>query len=409
MRKLLSLPWWVYLAACNLLFVTLTVAFGYLPDFPLKWRLFNPFNLGLEMNLAAWYSSILLLALSLLARELSSEQEDFRSDWMILAFLFAVLSFDEMGSLHERLGYLAGDIAYLPLALLGGFLFLVVFLHFWRAPAMRRTAVFLLIGFVLMASAAPQEYLEHRINWPTSVEGIRLGLEEGLELAGMFFCFAALIPQRLLPVNNGAGLVPDPTNIPLKQKQFWMIIVSQIVISFWVVNFIEVENRGDPALWIPSALFFYLFSLAFWQWWEKAQESQISWGLISLLSLFLSVAVLYSSSPKETSVLIQLFDNLSPLSVLAVISLFLYLVGYIWCRKGSNGKPTWWYVGTIAIIVMFVSANFPSLTYILTAVFALAMVILFQTLVTDPVTSTQDSEAEDDRQSVFSTLSDETT
>ena len=68
--------------------------------------------LGAENVLAAWYSSMLLLAVALsacLAFAVERKQKPPRpagwaSGWLLLAAVFTVLSLDEIGSFHERLG-----------------------------------------------------------------------------------------------------------------------------------------------------------------------------------------------------------------------------------------------------------------------------------------------------------------
>lgn len=71
-------------------------------------------HLGTENVLAAWYSSMLLLAVALaayLAFAVERKQKPPRpgrwsAAWLLLAAAFTALSLDEIGSFHERLGLL---------------------------------------------------------------------------------------------------------------------------------------------------------------------------------------------------------------------------------------------------------------------------------------------------------------
>lgn len=71
-------------------------------------------HLGAENVVAAWYSSMLLLAVALAAclafaveRKQKPSPRGYRSyAWLVLAAVFTLLSLDEIGSFHERLGWL---------------------------------------------------------------------------------------------------------------------------------------------------------------------------------------------------------------------------------------------------------------------------------------------------------------
>lgn len=130
------------------------------------------FSLGEEYNLAAWYSSLLLFAASvLLALNAAAERARGRPlrDWILLSVVFLWLSCDETIQIHERAGLLSPGfgnisplfyhpwvgIALICLAILG--LYLLPFL--FRLPKVTRLR-FIVAGLVYVGSAVGFEMLE---------------------------------------------------------------------------------------------------------------------------------------------------------------------------------------------------------------------------------------------------------
>ncbi len=100
-KKLRLIPWWVWIVAVDLVLVFITIIKHNLPDS--LWGIYHHFDLGREMNMAAWWSGICLVALAFLAYELYSTNKDrTRVAWLILSLILFGLSLDEIGSLHER-------------------------------------------------------------------------------------------------------------------------------------------------------------------------------------------------------------------------------------------------------------------------------------------------------------------
>src|SRR5690606_1760249 len=118
---------------------------------------------------------------------------------------------------------------------------------------------------IVMGSAVLHEHLEHSLTWPDRLTGLRLGFEEGSELLGTFLCLAALVPQRRLAASQGVcRLIPDPARMLHGRWLLVAAIVWQIIVSGLVVFYVEIGPRGNPAVWLPSGLFFTLFCLAAW-------------------------------------------------------------------------------------------------------------------------------------------------
>ena len=78
------------------------------PDLPLAGALFDLFDLNREGGVAAWWSSMLLMALAvsiaLVARSRRSK------GWWAAAVVAGLMSLDEAVSLHERLSPIVGDL-----------------------------------------------------------------------------------------------------------------------------------------------------------------------------------------------------------------------------------------------------------------------------------------------------------
>ena len=100
-------------AAMNVLMLAATAAADTVgADAPWRLRLAaEQVDLALERNAAAWYSSMLLLSVALACAfcfAVDARSGGGRASrvlgvgWLLLAALFAALSLDELGSLHER-------------------------------------------------------------------------------------------------------------------------------------------------------------------------------------------------------------------------------------------------------------------------------------------------------------------
>ena len=260
------LTWQRPLAIIYLIFIVATTIFPNLPDSRFKWHILFNFTLSAEMNLAAWLSGVSLLMMALLSYELFSVNVDGnKKAWLVLAAVFFGLCLDEIGSLHERI---VGDWSSLIPYVTIGFLLLsyAVGPLFFKEDT-RKTAVFILIGFSLFGLVALQEIIEHAVDWPDWARGIRVGLEEGTELVGMFFCFSGLViqRQRYLPSTSVDILIPDPARL----KYLPVLTGGGLALHFFAVPVVsawtDIGLRGNPAVVYPSTIFIIVATAAFWQ------------------------------------------------------------------------------------------------------------------------------------------------
>jgi hypothetical protein len=149
-----------------------------------------------ENNPAALWSGLLLALVAIHAYDgyalWRRQQVEVAKAWLSIGLLLLILSADEVGSIHERVGVFGEQIGIgpwiplLPFAIILGAVFGYAVVLLWRTEGQRRTAMVVLLGFLLLGSAAPQEVVEHHFVFASNIaHAIRATLEEGTELAGM--------------------------------------------------------------------------------------------------------------------------------------------------------------------------------------------------------------------------------
>lgn len=126
------------------------------------------FQLAIENNFASWWSGMLLLLTALHASDgffssrLNKQHTESRG-WATLALILAILSADEIGSIHERASkiiYLGGVWwSILPFALILVSLLIYSFFAFFRSKIPWHRLMLMAIGFLLLSSVAFQEFL----------------------------------------------------------------------------------------------------------------------------------------------------------------------------------------------------------------------------------------------------------
>lgn len=227
-------------------------------------------HLATENVLAATYSSLLLLAvaaLSLVAFK-ADPTDRWRGGWLVLAAIFALLSLDELGSLHERVGMIralspwdapAGwfYVLAIPIAAIATFMGLFALVHFRRARGM---AVLMAAGIVLFLLNPVLEAIEMRLihgpgarpgTWQRNLHDLLLVLEEGgLELFGVL-CFLAAVAvyvRRTAP--DGVELVTSPA-----QRSIALVVLAA---GAWlgpaVVDALPAGDSGLPQNWFPAVV-----------------------------------------------------------------------------------------------------------------------------------------------------------
>jgi hypothetical protein len=294
--KWVTYPWWNWIWAINLALIVATVFLTYYPSLPIL----HYFNLAGELNVAAWWSAVLLLNAALLGyRNFSQASGLTKSAWLVISCILLVLSWDEIGSLHERILRISW-LDYSPYAIVGVVLLAFAVTQLFLKQATQRSALLLLLGFTIFALVAVQEYFEHAIQWPVWSWGIRAAIEEGSELLGIFCCLSGMnAHQQVTPEGKSLlGLLPNPRVMNLSRVVLICFAIHGVS-CVWIPHLSDMPNRGNPALWYPAALYFLLFADAVHQYWNRRKQQKI-WLPLSVLWLASSVMVVCYKYPWES-------------------------------------------------------------------------------------------------------------
>jgi len=205
--------WRSWIWAINLLFVACTVYAS------AKWphgRHLQYFNLGPERTLGTWWSAMQLLLFGLLAHSIALEAESARARraWFLLAVTGMALFADETASIHEHLWVARWGLV--PIAAV--FLIALVYsIHMLRSEEERYGNAWrwLVRGFALFALVYPLEVAEDQFRFPLLWQrALRTGVEEGVELAGMFALLAAAATARQR-IGQPTPWLPRPSSLRL--------------------------------------------------------------------------------------------------------------------------------------------------------------------------------------------------
>lgn len=243
-------------------------------------------NLALENILATWYSSMLLLTTAVMAGVcfLADRQEGagrrqlfFSYGWLVFMGVFALLSFDEMGSVHEYFGkdayneqadqftrYAGLVVLYSAIALVAGFMVAFGLVHLRRVPW---SFVLVGAGVLLFISNPFQEHFE----WGFYQRGadrpvLLLLLEEGSELFGTLCFLAATVAYaahvtRRRPGGPGRAAIRVTATVSRKPVQGGVLAMlgamTVLLVGLQlVVGKVDNPQLGIPQNWLPSAIAF---------------------------------------------------------------------------------------------------------------------------------------------------------
>jgi hypothetical protein len=370
--------WRLLLWAVNIFLILLTGVFPYIHNDFLRWNIVNHFNLMGEMTFAAWWSGSLLLLCAVLAFQISSWDNKSKHAWLILALIFSLLSFDEISSIHERALNINGGLQALIIAgLIGSVGYFYACWILWKNKHDKRGVIFLLIGLVVLGLAVPNEYLEHRINWPYYLEGPRAAFEEGAEFTGMFICLIGI--TRYQPDKKYKGSLVELTLNSEKPIQLTTIFTGgfliHILLSWIVVRYITIEFRGNPAVWYFMAVFFVLALSNGWK--AVIERSYVSYIYLFFFCYFmtLSAGSMYFILPRFNSKLHDLWLLANSNVLLGTQLIFLILL-YIILRRIDLLKIVKFAIIAIALMLgWYIDNQFVS--YVVSGLFALMIAMLF--------------------------------
>ena len=283
-------------------------------------------DLRVENNVAVWYSSMLFFLVALAAlgaytadRHTSERPRDRLLDfgWLVMAALFAALSLDELGSLHERISNIPGLNlsastlnAWVGAVAIPGALIVLFLLAFAGLRVRRSVPAFLLLilAVMLLATIPFQEEWESRMRAEGGAAvwrrpGVLVALEEGAELFGALGALlGTLIYTRAAaaPRHGKAGsaalrqmrLTPTP-----RQALRAVVLLTAGMAPIMVLSaqpwFDVNDGRGIPLHWFPAALALLVALLAAYgadavQQAEAGARRAWPFMALALVSLFLS-------------------------------------------------------------------------------------------------------------------------
>ncbi|HEY0871826.1 MAG TPA: hypothetical protein VGD94_00025 [Vicinamibacterales bacterium] len=234
-------------------------------------------HLSTENVIAVWYSSMLLLgvaALSAAAWTVDTRRHEgpLRHGWLGFVAVFTLLSLDELGSIHERVGMIPvaggqvlGWIYLLALPIAVTSVLMVVFgaIHLRRVP---QAFTLIAIGVGLYVLNPISEDLELAMNQAGAAVWTRISRalveEVVLELTGTL-CFAAGVCEYVA-TRSGERLEWD---VPVRTLRLacWLIIgtlTMGVRASLWLD---EVLPAGDPGMaqnWFPAVAWMLVAAVA---------------------------------------------------------------------------------------------------------------------------------------------------
>jgi hypothetical protein len=283
-----SIPWWYWVAFIDVIFLIISVMARHGVEFPQSWRLYAAFNLGIEMNLAVWWSGILLATISLLCYEFHLNKiKGFSRPWLSLSVVFLVLSIDEICSLHERMPLIYTATILAPFLLVLASYSLIVFL---KDIKNQKTGVFLFFGFGLYALVLVQELIEHHVEFPTWFLGIRIAIEEGSELLATFLIlFGVLKLREPVAERSFQKVIPKPLLDNSFRVFLWLGLIAHILACLLIMPGLDdIGIRGNPGIFYPMIISFILFGFLFW-------KTKILQGGYRVIGVVLTVLFLLTS------------------------------------------------------------------------------------------------------------------
>ena len=324
--------------------------------------LMNQFNIGAENRLAAWYSSMLLflaalgaLGCWLLDRRYGRSRRDrlLGHGWVIVALLFAGLSLDEMGSLHERLPELLDvqlfqlrnwvGVLIIPIAIIGLFLLAFAWFHVRQS---RAASGLMILGVLLFLSVPLQEHLEH-LSYEAAAglagyqrPALLLVLEEGAELFGVFSFFAAfLLYARMRAIRAGSLARSGEPEAAFRLTINGVAIgsallgIGMLVLEFGLLPRLPSSwHWGIPSNWFPSVLCLLVGGVAAYLGLRTGGRGPLL--LLAVLSLFLSAD--HGAAHEWTELVLRKLANIRLILDAGLVLVILATTAWMISRERST-------------------------------------------------------------------------
>jgi hypothetical protein len=352
---------------------------GHWTNAPRIYQYASILDLGQENNVAAWFSSMLLGAIAWLAvlcfllDRRSAERSWLAYGWLLMAAVFLALSFDELGSLHERVpipgGWAGRALWYLPVvavlpAYMGAF-------AYSRLRADPIAVALIALGALTFASVPIQEFFEVEVQRATGGGRpvLHTLMEEGCELLGMLLILTAFVRYVHKYLLRGAAGVDDTLHlvVGLRSLAIWIAVLvgggllAGEAAARWLA---PDELSGDPRHWFPALASFGAACLS----WHAAERAWSTQGLVlgQLAAICLLASALIGGHLNGDEPLLALF---------AALLAAAWLVGVVVLRS-----PAWTLgIGLWGTMLLFSFTQLQGPAMLVGAV--VSMLILVATLV----------------------------
>jgi hypothetical protein len=284
--------WWHAVALIDLGLVAFLLVSPWLPDGLAADIVRDALILDREMTVAVWWAAGLLLLAAALMYELAGRPDaTARVPWVILAGLTLALSFDEVASVHERVGR-DGWGPLIPVAVVGA-LAVAYALATLARQASSRLAGLLALGYALLASSGVQEAIAQRVEWGTGP--IRLVFEEGAELLGGLLVLAAAAAARGGGGRGALAILPRPARLYALPILLALGLVANALVSIFVSPKLDdLGVRGNPAAWYPSVVYALAASEAAWTATASVGARRRAWAALAGLLGVCSLGMIYN-------------------------------------------------------------------------------------------------------------------
>jgi hypothetical protein len=276
-------------------------------------------NFAKENVAASWYSSMLLFCSGIMASlcfwadMLRTENKAARLlnyGWLVIAGIFIMLSFDEMGSFHEMIGETGlfkkaggGNGKLVFFVLIGAVAIFMAAFFFTKFKTNKLALLLTVFGLLLFLSNPFQEKFEIQ-SWRTSADPANwhrpvfyLLLEEGSEIFGSFcFLFSFIIYAVAAATGGNAANEKTLQLISPANKNFiaWLAgLAIMLGLMMWLIQLnawnLPGDDNGVPQDWPPAASAFACFFAAVYLLFKKNyQTNRFIYFLIATASIFTS-------------------------------------------------------------------------------------------------------------------------
>ena len=285
-------------------------------------------NVTSEHTVGAWLSGILLLFVAIHAFDgylsLRERQSKGAWGWALLSIVFLVLSADELGSFHERVGvrhYISPFPSLLALGLLLSPLLGFGLLRLWSEEAERPRVRLIVLALLLLGTVPIQEFLEgsRERGWVLAVLST---VEEGTEL------LAILILLRVCMTNTlGRFAIPHiptfPTLEAVKLARPHVLFVGILMapaLAYFTASLAD-QQRGHPADWFAAGVFMFAALTACRRFYKHGDKiGAAAWTLAGLCVLGSLISVV--GQPKYDPHIVVARINLR-MAALCVVSILV--------------------------------------------------------------------------------------